>query len=153
MAIDFKKLNKKVDLQGLQNDVEDAKNNEGGNYKEVPHGEYEVKIEKLELVLSKKGDPMVSIWYKILEGEYKDSLIFQNQVITQGFQIHIMNEFLRTLEVIDDVEFEDYEQYNDLLLDISEKIEEEKLEFALEYSCNNKGYNTFKVLEIFESDK
>lgn len=152
MDIDFNKLNKKVDLKGLQNDIKDAESNVGGNYKEVPYGEYEVKIEKLELVLSKKGDPMVSIWYKILEGEFKNSLIFQNQVINEGFQIHVVNELLRSLEIMDDIEFEDYSQYNDLLLDISEKLEEDKVEFALEYSTNKKGFNTFKVLEVFESD-
>ena len=40
---------------------------------------------------------MVTCWMKIVEGEYKGSLIFMNQVVTQGFQIHIVNEFVRSL--------------------------------------------------------
>lgn len=149
MAIDFKALNKKVDLQGLQDDIKDAKENGGGSFKEVPYGTYEVKVDKLELQLSKKGAPMVCIWWNILEGEYKNSKIFQYQVITQGFQIHLMNEFLRSLESGIDVEFEDYEQYNDLLLDIAEEIESQKLEYALIYGVNKKGFNTYEIEEVF----
>lgn len=151
MAIDFKALNKKVDLQGLQDDIKDAKENGGASFKEVPYGTYEVKVDKLELQLSKKGDPMVCIWWNILEGEYKNSKIFQYQVITQGFQIHLMNEFLRSLGTNIEIEFEDYEQYNDLLLDIAEEIETEGLEYALAYGQNSKGFNTYEIEEIFES--
>ena len=52
----------------------------------------------MELKESKKGDPMVSCWFEILEGKYKKSKLFMNQVITQGFQIHNVNEFLRSLK-------------------------------------------------------
>lgn len=150
MSIDFKALNKKVDLKGLQDDIKEAKENGGGNYKEVPEGTYEVKLEKLELQLSKKKDPMVCIWWNILDGEFKNSKIFQYQVITQGFQIHIMNEFLKSLETGIDIKFDDYEQYNDLLLDISEEIENQGLEYALSYGKNNKGFNTYEIEEIFD---
>ncbi len=150
MSIDFKALNKKVDLKGLQDDIKEAKENGAGNYKEVPEGTYEVKLEKLELQLSKKGDPMVCIWWNILDGEFKNSKIFQYQVITQGFQIHIMNEFLKSLETGIDIKFDDYEQYNDLLLDISEEIENQGLEYALSYGKNNKGFNTYEIEEIFD---
>ena len=149
MTINFKELNKKVDLKGLQEDIKDAKENGGGEFKKVPLGTYEVKVNKLELQLSKKGDPMVCIWWDILEGEYKNSKILQYQVITQGFQIHIINEFLRSLDTGIDVEFENYEQYNDLLLDISEEIESQGLEYALIYGENNKGFNTYEIEEVF----
>lgn len=150
MSIDFKALNKKVDLKGLQDDIKEAKENGGGSYKEVPEGTYEVKLEKLELQLSKKGDPMVCIWWKILNGEYKNSMIFQYQIITQGFQIHLISEFLRSLETNVDVKFDDYEQFNDLLLDISEEVESQGLEYALVYGKNNKGFNTYEIEEVFE---
>jgi len=86
----FSRWDKEIDTEGLQKDVaEAAANGGGGNYKEVPHGNYEVAVQQMELKASKKGDPMVSIWFKIVsDGEYKGSMIFYNQVITQGFQIH-----------------------------------------------------------------
>lgn len=88
MANIWEKFDKAIDVEGLQKDVQEAAEN-GANFREVPHGEYEVKIEKLELVESKAGDPMVTVWFKVLAGDYKGSMIFMNQVITKGFQIHI----------------------------------------------------------------
>lgn len=146
--MDFSKFDQKVDLAGLRKDVEESANND---YKEVPHGNYEVAITKLELDKSKKGDPMVKVWFKIVsEGEYKNSLIFMNQVITKGFQIHIVDEFLRSLESGVDVHFESYSQYNELLLDIFEAIEG-NFEYALRYGEKN-GFNTFDITEVFELD-
>lgn len=151
MSSIFDKWNKAVDTDALMKDVREVEQNGGSfEYVEVPHGEYEVKIEKMELKASKKGDPMFSCWFKILTGEFKDKLIFMNQVITQGFQIHIVNEFLRSLETDINVEFDgDYNDYNDLIMDIMEEIDG-NCEFALAYQENNKGYNTFEILEIFD---
>lgn len=147
--MDFSKFDKQVDLEGLKQDIIEAEENGGGDFKEVPHGKYEVAITKLELTESKKGDPMVSVWFKVTNGEYKGSLIFMNQVITQGFQIHIADEFLRSLETTVDVQFESYSQYAEMLADIFEEIED-KVEFVLDYGENKKGYNTFEIIDSFE---
>lgn len=147
--MDFSKFDKAVDLEGLKKDIDEAKENGGANRPEVPHGTYEVRITKLELTESKKGDPMVSVWFKILNGEFKNSLIFMNQVITQGFQIHIVNEFLRDLGTSYEVDFESYTQYAKLLMDIHEAIDN-NYEYALKYEKNDKGYNTFSIEEVFE---
>ena len=155
--MDFSKFDKMVDIDGLKKDIADAEANGGGaDFKDVPHGDYEVSIDKLELTETKKtGKPMVSCWMKIIgEGEFKGQRIFMNQVITQGFQIHIMNSFLRSLLLDDsgiDVEFTGYADYNDLLLDITEYIDG-KFEYGLEYGENNKGFDTFQITDIFELD-
>ena len=150
----FAQWDNNADLKGLDKDIKEAEQNGGGSFKEVPHGKYEVSIEKMELRATKeKKDPMVSIWMKIVsDGEFKGSLIFMNQVITQGFQIHIVNEFLRSL--IQDcadapaVEFKSYSQYANLLMDIHELVAD-SFEYGIEYGQTNKGFDTFKVLEIF----
>ena len=36
------------------------------------------KVDKIELKPTKKGDPMVSIWFTILAGKYKNSKLFMN---------------------------------------------------------------------------
>ena len=145
MAIDFSKFDKKVDLDGLKKDIEDSANND---FKEVPLGNYEVAITKLELGESSKGDPMVKVWFKILEGEYKGSLIFMNQVITKGFQIHIVDELLRSLETDIDIHFDSYSQYAELLADVYEAIEG-NFEYGLKYG-ENKGFSTFEITDVFE---
>ena len=150
--MDFNKFDKEVDLEGLKNDIIEVEEN-GGDFKDVPHGKYEVSVNKMELGESKKGDPMVTIWFKILSGEFKGSLIFYNQVITQAFQIHIVNNLLRTMtDGGDAVKFDSYSQYAQMLLDIHETIDG-NLEFALEYGETNKGFPTFKIVEVFEVEK
>ena len=148
MANIWEKFDKAIDVEGLQKDIQEAAEN-GSNFKEVPHGQYEVRIEKLELVESKAGDPMVTVWFKILTGEYKGSMIFMNQVITKGFQIHLMNEFLRSLDSGYDIEFKSYSQYGQLLMDIHEAIDGE-LEYLLKYSEGKKGFSTYEITDVWE---
>ena len=145
----FEKWNSNSDLAGLKNDIKDAQENKR-EYDEVPHGEYEVKLDKLELKATKKGDPKVIAWFTILEGKYKKSKLFMNQVVTQGFQIHIVNEFLRSMTTGINIDFEDYKQYADLLLDVAEFCDENNLEFAIKYE-DNKGYDKFTITEVFEA--
>lgn len=144
----FEKWNSNVDLAGLQKDVKDAQDNKR-EYDEIPHGEYEVKVDKMELKSSKKGDPMVSIWFTILEGKYKNSKLFLNQVITKGFQIHLVNELLKSMKTELAIEFVDYKQYAELLLDVAEECDTNNLEFAIKYE-DNKGYDKFTITEVFE---
>ena len=144
----FEKWNSNIDLAGLQQDIKDAQDN-NKEFEAVPHGEYEVKLDKLELKATKKGDPMVSAWFTILNGKYKNSKLFMNQVVTQGFQIHIVNEFLRSMGTDLDIDFVDYKQYADLLLDVAEFCDENNLEFAIKYE-DNKGYDKFTITEVFE---
>lgn len=147
------KFNKSVDLEGLRKDYEEAKEN-GGNFSEVPTGTYEVSINKMELGESKNENPMFICWFKVLSGDHKNQLIFMNQVINKGFGIHTVCEFLRSLEALEDdseIRFENYEQFNKLVMDVAEAIDTQKLEYGLEYGENAKGYKTFKITDVFES--
>lgn len=148
--MDFIKWNNAIDKEQFEKDLEEIKKNGGGDYPEIEPGEYVVKIEKMELKASKKGDPMVSIMFRILEGEHKKACIFFNQVVNQPFQIHLANEFLNSLETDVEAAFHgDYKEYNDIILDIFEACD--KLEFALEYGENSKGYKTYKIKEVFDA--
>lgn len=146
----WEEFDKAIDTEGLAKDVEEAADN--GGRREVPHDTYEIAINKLDLVKSKKGDPMVTCWMKVVEGEYKGGLIFMNQVITQGFQIHIANEFVRSLvaemEDAPEVKFTTYNQYGNLLMDVMEKIDN-NFEYQLDYRENSKGYNEFEIKEVY----
>ena len=145
--MDFSKYDKQIDLEALKEDIEDSANSD---FEEVPLGTYEVAITKLKLSESKKGDPMVQVWFKIVSGEYNGRLLFMNQVITRGFQIHIVDEFLRSLDSGINIHFDSYSQYNELLMDVFEAIDG-NFEFALRYG-ENKGFNTFEITDIFELD-
>ena len=150
MAIDFSKYDKMVDLEGLQADVKEAMEN-GGDFKEVPHDTYEVQVEKLELGMSKSDKPMIKIWYKILDGDYKNSKIFHNQLVDTGQKIHIAKQLLDSFSEGDrPIEFETYQQYAEDIEELKEYIDDNKLEYSLEYGKNKNGYDTYKILEVFE---
>ena len=149
MSMDiWAKFDQMVDTEGLKKDVREVAENKI-EFKEVPEGHYEVKISKMELTQSKTGRPMVSFWMQILEGEYKNQYIFWNQVVDMGFGLHKVNEFLRSLDSGLEVQFENFTQYGNLLMDIHEVIDG-KLEYGLKYSKNSKGYDEFEITDVFE---
>ena len=151
---DFAAWDNEFDSELIQAEIAKAESN-SGDYEEVPHGTYEVKIQKLELGQTKAGKPKLACWFKILAGEYKEQMIFMNQVIDpstpniMGFQLHKCNEFLRSLSSLP-VSFESFKQYNLLLMDIMGEIDG-KFEYQLNYSADKKGYNTFKIEKTFEA--
>lgn len=147
----FDKWDKSVDTEGLANDVAEAEKNGGtGDYPEVPVGQYEIKIEKMELKESSKGDPMFSAWFRIQSGEYENQLLFMNSVITQGFQIGNVNRFLRSLDAVEDVEFKNYAQYNNLIMDIMEVIDDENLLFVVDYKKGKKDFPVYTIKEVYQ---
>lgn len=148
----FEKFNEMFDVEGLKHDVEDAANN-SGEFVDVPKGDYEVKVTKIELgVTGEKsknpGMPMAKVWFDILAGEYKGQKIFMNQMLTSGFGIHKMNEFLTSLETDIPVQFENFTQYADLFKQIFDAVDG-KAEFQLAYGENNKGYSTYTIVQRF----
>lgn len=153
------KFDKEVDLEALQEDVQEVEENGGGDFKEVPDGQYEVAVEKMELKESKKGDPMLSIWFKIVEGDYEDQLIFYNGVMQPqndrafGLQTHRNNEMLRALWDCekDDVKFTGFADYADLVLDIHEEIDEQ-FEYLISKETNSDGFSELEILEVYEAE-
>jgi hypothetical protein len=141
---------REFDDESLKREIEEAEKNQR-TYREVPHGEYEVEINKLESTMSKAGNPMVAIWFKIVAGEYKGSMIFMNQVVSKGFQFHIVNEILRQLtsELPDmHIHWKNDDQYEQLIMDVFEAING-NFEYKLEYGENKNGYNTFEITEVY----
>lgn len=145
----FDKFNENVDLEGLQKDIEESSNNEG-EFEDVPHGIYEVAIEKMEMVMTKKKPerPMLSVWFKILDGKYKNSRLFMNQLLTSAYPIHLSSEFLRSLESGVEVKFLDYGQFYDNILDVFEAVNGKK-EYAVKFE-DNKGYDKYTIDKVFD---
>lgn len=145
------------DLEGLNKGLQENANN-SGNYREVPHGTYEVAVNKIELKKSKNGKPMVCIWFKVVAGEYSGSLIFYNQVIDNSIGIHNNNELLKSMDLdcinnlgeTDVHIFKTYTQYNNLLMDAKEEIDASKLTFQLAYTEGKNGFHKYKIEDVFE---
>ena len=148
----FEKFNSMIDVEGLKQDVATAAES-SGDFVEVPKGDYEVKVTKIELGETGEksktpGMPMAKIWFDILAGDYKGQKIFMNQMLTTGFGIHKMNEFLTSLETGITVQFENFAQYADLFAQIFNAVDG-KAEYQLAYGENNKGYSTYTIVQRF----
>ena len=150
----FDKFNEMIDVEGLKKDVESAASS-SGDFVEVPKGDYEVKVSKIELSETGEksktpGMPMAKVWFDILAGDYKGQKIFMNQMLTSGFGIHKMNEFLDSLETGIPVSFENFRQYADLFKQIFDAVDG-KAEFQLSHGENNKGYSTYTIVQRFKN--
>lgn len=140
----FERFNEMFDTKGLAEDVDNIGTSD---FKEVPHGDYEVSIEKLELGESKQGLPQLKVWFKILTGDFKGQRIFMNQNVDKKFGLHNANEFMDSLQSGYNVVFEDFVQYGTLIASIFESIQ--SAEYHLAYGQNDKGYNTFTIVEKY----
>ena len=148
----FEKFNSMFDIEGLKEDIASAAT-ANTEFKEVPKGDYEVKVVKIELGQTGEksktpGMPMAKVWFEVLTGEYKGQKIFMNQMLTSGFGIHKMNEFLTSLETGVTVLFENFSQYADLFAQIFAEVDG-KAEYQLNYGENNKGYSTYTIVQRF----
>ena len=154
MAIDFDKINRSVDLEGLRKDVENASENGTGDFPTVPAGKYEVALVSLEIKGTKKDNrPMLAASFKILSGEYKNQRLFMNRVIygtkDDGRMIKSAVGWLNTLDSGVDVAFQDYKQFADLVMDVAEAIDG-KIEYAVEY--DDSQFNSIKITEVFDAN-
>lgn len=152
----FEKYAKKIDSKELEESKKEIEaNTSSGDYKEVPVGTYEVEVNKLECKRSKNGNPMVSIWFKVLEGDYENSMIFYNGVFNEDWMRHRVVKMLSSL--LDDITHEaeinlilksgNVDEINDFCMDVHEEIDG-KFEYLLDFG-EKKGYNTYLIKEVF----
>lgn len=142
--IDAKKLNDEVQELG------------DGDFEDLPKGKYEVEITNMELKPTKeKGYPMLAVSFKVLEGEYKNRLIFMNQVVIMGdkndaIRLKVANSFLQSLDSGVAINFESVRGYEELIGAIYDSIKQKGLEYLLELG-ERKGFTTYKIVEVFEA--
>lgn len=148
----FDKFKNGIDQNAINEAITEAKEN-GGGFKEVPEGTYEVAVEKMEIKQTKKGDDMISIWFNILDGEFKGSKLFKNQVIKENWQLGQAFDFIFSLDTgIQPTEkisnSEDFQEYLDEVMD---EIEDKGLEYEVKYTINKKGFTDITITETFQA--
>lgn len=152
--MDFSKFDKQVDLDQLKKDAEEIKKNGGtGDFPEIEEGIYHGKMEKLEVGQTKDGRPMLKVQFRITEGNHKKACLFMNRVLfgtkNDANMIASALGWLETLEPSEEVGpviFTSYSQFNDLVLDIAEDIEE--LEYDVDYDPD--AFNNISIVEVFD---
>lgn len=157
MAIDFEKWNADFGGEDAVKALHDAEQNSGGDFTELPDGEYLCKLEKLELAESKAGKPMIKGMFRIVEGAHKKQCLFYNQVFCRNaagsaFSIKKGLDFLRSLQIFDaaEVDFDgNYAKFNDLLLDMAEEAEDAGMQFGIRKSKDGE-YTRLDVTEVYD---
>lgn len=144
--INWNDFDKKVNIGELQNLANESKKKE---FVKVPYGEYIVSIAGIMLTKSQAGRAMLRVKFKIVDGEQMDKCIFMFQVCETPMQIDICDKFLKSLKTEQKIFFENYKEYADLIKKIYFETKD-KMEFKLKYSANKKGYDTFKIEEVYD---
>lgn len=152
--MDFSKFDANINEAELQKQLEEAKNNAPQQTdREVPAGSYTVKIEKMELGATKDGRPMFKVQCRILDGEFKKWCLFMNRVLygtkNDANMISSVIGWLEKLEAGIDLEFKNYSQFADLVLDIFEEVAD-AVELDVEYDPN--AFNSISIKEVFDAE-
>ncbi|MFI3236790.1 MAG: DUF669 domain-containing protein [Lachnospiraceae bacterium] len=149
--VDFSKFDEKVDLDGLQKEVSEAKETT-----ETPDGTYVVSIEKMEIKLTKAEDKlMFAVQCKIVEGDQKGRMIFFNRIIsgnkspkwTDGQAIKSVITWIGHLIEDDEIEFVNYQDFAEQVLDVFQEVQG-AIEVEVDYVAD--AFNPITIKEVFE---
>lgn len=148
--IDFKKFNQEFPAEQVKKQMKDAETNSGPD---LPDGEYKIKLDKMELAQSQKQQLMIKAQFRIKAGNHQNKCIFVNKVMTgtknDGFMMLKAKEFLESLDSGIDVEFNDWEQFNDLILDIADAIKDDDLTYICTLTTDGK-YQNFEIIDVLD---
>lgn len=144
----WEKFDSIMDVEGLKQDTAAAAERNTERV-EVPDDLYECKVEKIEMKESKTGKPMVSIWFRIMAGDFKNSMLFMNQTIHTGFGLHTAKKMLSDMDTGLPIDFQSFAQFAGLIDSVKEAIETQKLEYAVKYTTTKNDFKNFEITEVF----
>lgn len=152
MSIDFSRFDATINEAELAKQLEEAKNNAPQTNKEVPAGNYTVKVEKMEVGATNDGRPMFKVQCRILEGEFKKWCVFMNRVLygtkNDANMISSVIGWLQKLEPSMTVEFKNYSQFSELVLDIFEEVADA---VELDVAYDPEAFNSISITEVFDA--
>lgn len=138
--IDLSKYDKKVNHKELEEQMKKASEN---SFDPIPAGDYNVRLEKLELKENSKNNLMISAQYRILYGPEKNKCLFQNITISgtknDGFMLHQAKELINNLGF--DIEFESYVQFGEEVEEIADSAIGELYDIRLSYNGEYQRFN------------
>ena len=126
-------------------DIEECKNKykqlRGVEAEVAPPGEHKVCLVKGDYFW-KHGQPkIISLWFKVMEGDYKDCFIFYTQRLTTGYGISAAHNFIHSLN--SDINITFGEKIGNKFEQIKEKTENK--EYVLEYTLNTDNSLSFII--------
>ena len=151
--MDFSKFDTNINTEDMAKQIEEAKANPQQTDKSVPAGNYTVKVEKMEIAATKDGRPMFKVQCRILDGEWKKWCLFMNRVIygtkNDANMIASVIGWLQKLEPSVNVEFKNYSQFSELVLDIFEEVAD-SVELDVAYDAD--AFNSISIEGVFDAE-
>lgn len=159
MSSIFEKYSSKINSEELAASQKEIQANATSTDRpEIPAGKYEVKVDNIEAKNSKNGNPMVSIQFRILAGKFEKSCIFYNGVFHEDWMRHRVAKMLSDLiadgdntAMVNLILKGSLSEVNNFCMDLAEDISDKKLEYLLDYGVDKKGYQTYKIAEVYEA--
>lgn len=127
--------------------AEIEKLNKSMDFNKVPDGEYKVEIIDMAVKQSRKGNWMIQVLFKILEGQYENDVVPAYMMVNKR-NIESNNEFLTSLGSGIKVECVSITQYKQLVDDIYITIMHEK-QYDIKVSTSASGFTNYKVLNVY----
>lgn len=99
----------------------------------APYGIYNVEVAKIEIQETSQGEPMLSIWFKVMDGAFENSIISYNKLLTRGFWIYEACELVRGFGTGIEISFKEFEQFSRLMNEVMQVTTEEQIKLSLYY--------------------
>lgn len=151
--MDFSRFDATINTEEMAKQIEEANNNPQQTDKQVEEGNYTVKIEKMEVGATKDGRPMFKVQCRILDGEFKKWCLFMNRVLygtkNDASMISSVIGWLQKLEPSQTVEFKNYSQFSELVLDIFEEVADA---VELDVAYDPDAFNSISIEEVFDAE-
>lgn len=138
-----------MDYQAFAQEAKEVDVNAQGTFEEVPAGEYEAAIIKMELKEAKSGSDMIAVRWEILDGPFKGRLMFQNVVLAGDFGKHNYKRFMQEIKTTVDVfGFTSREGLENVINDVFDDITT-KHEYLLNVKDGKNGFKEYSILDVF----
>ena len=132
-----------------------------GDFEEVPDGDYEVRISRMEFGTSKNGNPTAYVNFDIIAGDYDGDVIYHTFSFggkSPAFKLKKFVDFASTLKSGIDLSYSNFKDENGDF--DGEKLENaineifdiigDKTEYAINKTTNKNGFRDIKVIEVFD---
>lgn len=148
-----------VDEEALNREVEAALENKG-DYKDVPDGEFEVKLVSLSPGFTKDNTPKMQVDFQIIlpinkdHDEFKNHHIFIHQKIDTGFgiskAINLLNQFKSGV----DIKYTNLQALADLIVEVEDAVKRVGTEFKISQKTGKskagKEFKEFEILAVYD---
>ena len=148
----WEQFDNNTDLEAIEKGFKEAEN-QSSDFEDLPYGKYEVALENIELKQTKEHKkPMITSVFKVIDGNHKGRLIWNNQVVNSGLTMNIGLKFINDMKPDEKVSFSKSTGYTQLDKDLKNaaiNIKNSK-EFVLEFFKNDRGYDQYTIETVFE---